>query len=116
MNVTEQLNVRLHTGEKAALAAAARRSNLSVSSYIRKRLFDSPLSEEDQVLINGLAALKPRFEAALQNINANMQQIAALRQAENSTATACPATHINESDLAAIADHLGLSKESGALK
>jgi len=116
MNTTEQLNVRLHAGEKAALSEAARRNNLSVSSYIRKRLFGSPLSEEDQMLINGLAALRPRFEAALQTIKANMQQIAELRQAANTVATACPATHISKSDLATIADNLGLSKEHGALR
>jgi len=82
MNITEQLNVRLHRGEKTALASAAQRANLNVSQYIRTRLFERPqLSESDQLLVDGLTRLKPRFDAALANIEANMREIAALRQA-----------------------------------
>jgi len=69
-------------GEKTALASAAQRANLNVSQYIRTRLFGRPqLSDSDQILVDGLAQLKPRFDAALANIDANLREIAALRQA-----------------------------------
>jgi len=61
MTLTEQLNVHLNTSEKAVLAKAARRQNLSVPAYIRNRLFDLPqgLSQADQILLEGLASLRP---------------------------------------------------------
>jgi len=110
MTLTEQLNVHLNTGEKAMLAEAARRQNLSVPAYIRNRLFDPPreLSQADQILLQGLASLRPRFEAALKAINANLAEIADLRQ---QTATPLPPMP-GQDALASIADHLGLSPES----
>jgi len=104
MAALEHLNVHLHSGEKAVLAEAARRQNLSVPAYIRNRLFDAPLSQADQLLLEGLVALRPRFEAALKAINANMAEIAALRQ----QATSPPAIP-GQDELTAIAEHLGLS-------
>jgi len=107
MTATGQLHVHLNTGEKAVLAAAARRQNLSVPAYIRNRLFDAPLSQADQILLERLASLRPRFEAALKTINANLAEIADLRQ---QTATPLPPMP-DQDELASIADHLCLPVE-----
>jgi len=107
MTATGQLHVHLNTGEKAVLAEAARRQNLSVPAYIRNRLFDAPLSQADQILLEGLASLRPKFEAALKAINANLAEIADLRQ---QAATPLPPIP-DQNELAAIADHLGLPVE-----
>lgn len=79
MSRTEELNIRITQGEKEALAAAAKKSNLKVSDYVRKRLLGSELADVDQVLLVGLAAFAPHLKAALARIDANMQEISRLR-------------------------------------
>jgi len=106
MPMIDHIDVRLNTGEKAVLAQAARRQNLSVPAYIRNRLFDAPLSQADQLLLEGLASLRPRFEAALKSIKANLAEIADLRQQ-----SAPPLLMPAQDELSAIADQLGLHAE-----
>lgn len=77
---TEQLNIRIAPSEKEALVAEATRSNLKVSDYVRKRLLGLPLTDTDQLLIEGLAALGPQLRASLAEIEANMREIAKLRR------------------------------------
>jgi len=110
MAVAEQLHIHLKAGEKSALSEAARRQNLSISAYIRNRLFGPSLSQADQVLMEELAALCPRFEAALKVINANMADIADLRPKIGEPPIGSELLP-DESELLAIAEHLNLSQE-----
>ena len=77
---TEQLNIRITPSEKEALVAEATRSNLKVSDYVRKRLLGLPLTDTDQLLIEGLATLGPQLRTSLAEIEANMREIAKLRR------------------------------------
>ncbi len=77
---TEQLNIRITLSEKEALVAEATRSNLKVSDYVRKRLLGLPLTDADQLLIEGLATFGPQLRASLAVIEANMREIAKLRR------------------------------------
>ena len=77
---TEQLNIRITPSEKEALVAEATRSNLKVSDYVRKRLLGLPLTDADQLLIEGLATFGPQLRASLAVIEANMREIAKLRR------------------------------------
>jgi len=77
---TEQLNIRITPSEKEALVAEATRSNLKVSDYVRKRLLGLPLTDADQLLIEGLATFGPQLRASLALIEANMREIAKLRR------------------------------------
>lgn len=110
MAVSEQLNIRLQAGEKKALSAAARKRNLKVSEYVRGRLFGSPYTEADQLLLDGLVDLRPRLEASLEQINSNMKHIAQLRQAAADSDARRPhlPDDLSPEDLAAIANNLGL--------
>ncbi|MBH1829252.1 hypothetical protein I5W35_19280 [Stenotrophomonas maltophilia] len=116
MAVTEQLSIRLEAGEKKALSAAARKSNLKVSEYVRGRLFGSPFSEADQLLLDGLVDLRPRLEASLDRINANMKHIAQLREAAADSDAHRPRLpdDLSPADLAAIAANLGLAASPAA--
>lgn len=80
MSRTALLNIRITRSEKEALIASAKKSNLKVSDYVRKRLLGSELADVDQVLIEGLTAFAPQFKAALARIDANMQEISRLRE------------------------------------
>lgn len=80
MPCTEQLNIRITPSEKDALVAEATRSNLKVSEYVRKRLLGLPLTDADQLLIEGLATFGPQLRASLAVIEANMREIAKLRR------------------------------------
>lgn len=116
MAVTEQLSIRLEAGEKKALATAARKNNLKVSEYVRGRLFGSPYTEADQLLLDGLVSLRPRLEASLQQISANMKHIAQLRQVAVDADSHRPRLpdDLSPADLAAIADNLGLVAAAAA--
>lgn len=80
MSRTEQLNIRITQGEKEALSAAAKESNLKVSDYVRKRLLGSELADVDQVLLEGLAAFAPHLKATMTRIDANMRETPKLRK------------------------------------
>ena len=86
---TEQLNIRITPSEKEALVAEATRSNLKVSDYVRKRLLGLPLTDTDQLLLEGLATLGPQLRTSLAEIEANMREIAKLRREEECAATEC---------------------------
>ena len=77
---TKQLNIRITPSEKEALVAEAARSNLKVSDYVRKRLLGLPLTDTDQLLLEGLATLGPQLRTSLAEIEANMREIAKLRR------------------------------------
>lgn len=111
MAVTEQLNIRLQAGEKEALSAAARQRNVNVSEYVRGRLFGSPLSKADQLLLDGLAELGPKLHASLERVNVNMREIAQLRksgQASDAQHHQLP-ENLDPADLASIGEHLGFA-------
>ena len=74
------MNIRITPSEKEALVAEATRSNLKVSDYVRKRLLGLPLTDADQLLIEGLATFGPQLRASLAVIEANMREITKLRR------------------------------------
>jgi|GEM_PF-2310396 len=111
MAVAEQLHIYLKADEKSVLSEAARRQNVSLSAYIRNRLFGPPLSQADQVLMDGLAALRPRFETASKTINSHMAEIAQLRETSKRHATPVYPELPDESELQAIAEQLNLSRD-----
>lgn len=80
MSRTEQLNIRITRSEKEALIAAAKKSNLKVSDYVRERLLGSELADVDKILLEGLTAFAPHLKASLARIDANMREISKLRE------------------------------------
>jgi len=116
MPTTEQLHVHLAPGEHAVLADAARRQHLSVSTYVRNKLFNSSIPENDEVLLEGLAALKPRFEATQKKVKANILAIEKMRRKSQAGTIYPHLQQFSEDELANIADHLCLSTGHNGLK
>lgn len=87
-----------------------------MSEYVRGRLFGSSFSEADQLLLDGLVDLRPRLEASLDRINANMKYIAQLREAAADSDARRPRLpdDLSTADLAAIGAHLGLAASPSA--
>lgn len=113
MAVTEQINVRLEPGERERVAEAARRSNTTVSSYVRQRLFGRQPNNADAALLNMLAEMKPMVTRALHTIDSNLVEIRRLRDnapKRDDAAVAERARHeFNPVELAAIAERLQLA-------
>lgn len=113
MAVTEQINVRLEPGERERVAEAARRSNTTVSSYVRQRLFGRQPDNADAALLNMLAEMKPMVSRALHTIDSNLAEIRRLRDdrpERDDTAVAERARReFNPVELAAIAERLQLA-------
>jgi mobilization protein NikA len=113
MAATEQLIVRLDRREKAQVASEAKRSDSTISDYVRRRLFDKDLPDADQALIQVLAELKPRVKQAVRAIDANLTKIHQLRNSaterDGSAATRARA-ELSTDELAAVADRLQLQE------
>jgi hypothetical protein len=112
----EQVNMRLRANEKRVLTLAARKNKLRISEYVRGRLFDDgrlidPLTEADKLLLDGLANLRPQLETSLAQINANLKQIAQMRQTARKLDAERPrlSDALGSKELLAIAVNLGLA-------
>lgn len=113
MAATEQINIRLEPGERERVAAAARLSNTSVSSYVRQRLFDRAPGNADAALLHMLAEMKPMVSRALNTIDKNLTEIRRLRDDRPKRDDAAVAERarreFNPVELAAIAERLQLA-------
>jgi len=115
MASTEQLIVRLDRREKAQVASEAKRSDSTISDYVRRRLFDKDLPDADQALIQVLAELKPRVKKAFRVIYANLTKIHQLRNSatdRDESAATRARTELSTDELAAVADRLQLQAPS----
>lgn len=113
MAVTEQINVRLEPGERERVAEAARRSNTTVSSYVRQRLFGRQPDNADAALLNMLAEMKPMVSRALHTIDSNLAEIRRLRddrpERDDAAVAERARREFNPVELAAIAERLQLA-------
>lgn len=113
MPVTEQLNIRLEPGEKRRVAEAARRSDSTVSAYVRQRLFGRQVDDTDQALIEMLAEIKPMVSRVMHAIDGNLAEIQKLRVAKelcDDVGVAEQARNeLSQAELAAVADRLQLT-------
>lgn len=115
MAATEQLIVRLDRKEKAQVANEAKRSDSTISDYVRRRLFDKDLPDADQALIQVLAEIKPRVKQAVRAIDANLTKIHQLRNSaadRDGKAATRARTELLTDELAAVADRLQLQTPS----
>lgn len=112
MPVTEQLNIRLEPGEKQRVAEAARRSDSTVSAYVRKRLFGRQVDDTDQALIETLADIKPMVLQATRIIDRNLAEIQKLRVEkellDDTSVAERTRNELSQAELAAVADRLQL--------
>lgn len=113
MPVTEQLNIRLAPGEKQRVAEAARRSDSTVSDYVRQRLFGRQVDDADQALLEMLADIKPMVARAIRTIDGNLAKIQTLRAAKEPRDDAGVAERarkeLDQAELAVVADRLQLA-------
>lgn len=111
MAVTEQLIVRLDRNEKQQVAREAKRSDSTISDYVRRRLFDKDLPDADQALIQVLAELKPMVKRAVRAIDANLAKIHQLRESASDSVEKVAARvrpELSPDELVAVADRLQL--------
>ena len=111
MAATEQLIVRLNRKQKAQVASEAKRSNSTISDYVRRRLFDKDLPDADQALIQVLAELKPKVKQAVRAIDANLSKIRQLRNVagdRDEKAATHARNELSTDELAAAAERLQL--------
>jgi len=116
MPATEQLHVFLDPSERAAISDAARRQHLSVSAYARNKLLAPALTENDEILLEGFAALKPRVEAIHKTVKANLVAIEKMRKKSRTERQYLPSSELCEEELANIADYLCLENNGDGLK
>lgn len=118
MAVTEQINVRLEPGERERVAEAARRSNTTVSAYVRQRLFGKQPNNADVALLNMLAEMKPMVTRAMRTIDGNLAEIRRLRddqaQLDDAAVIERARRELNPVELAAVAERLQLTAPAPA--
>ena len=79
-NVLDELATPMLRLDPAGVVSAA---NIAAAGWLgvgRKRLLGLPLTDADQLLIEGLATFGPQLRASLAVIEANMREIAKLRR------------------------------------
>jgi hypothetical protein len=112
---TTQLIVRMDPIEKKRVVKDAKRSDRTLSDYVRAKLLTDDLTEEESMLQSVLAELRPTVESALRSIDANLLAIQELRnQAEGRTTGVADRARkeLDADELAAVAERLQLATHS----
>lgn len=108
MAATEQLNIRLAPAERRRIAAEARRSERSVSDYVRDRLLGEPLTETDRALLAGLKEMRASIRSTVRRIDASMAEIQRLKAAAAGKGERRDPARLSAAELEAVAERLAL--------
>ena len=116
MAATARLIVMMEQEEKAALEAQAEAAQVSTAEFVRRRLFGRGQPEE-HTFLEMLAELKPLVRNANKTIDANLAEIRAMREindTRDAQVAARARSELTGSELSAIADRLELVRHASA--